>query len=305
MSADVLSRRLFAGALAGAILVTMSFKAFASQQEAGMDQATIDRNKVTSKDGTRIAFDKAGKGPALIVVGGALSDRSGGAPLTKVLASHFTVYSYDRRGRGDSTDKAPYAVAREIEDLEALIDEAGGTAFVHGQSSGAVLALEAAKALPAKIRKLSLYEPLFIVDDSRPLPPETYDSHISQLVGNNKRGEAVEYFLTQVVGMPAPAVAEMRKSPMWVASEKLAHTLPYDIAVLDGGMEGKPLKAERWADAKLPTLVMDGSASPQWIRNSAQRLSQALPNATHKTLAGQAHNAAPDVVAPELERFFA
>lgn len=269
-----------------------------------MDQAIVDRNKVTSKDGTRIAFDKAGKGPALIAVGGALSDRSGGAPLASVLAPHFTVYSYDRRGRGDSNDAPPYAVAREIEDLEALIADAGGTAFVHGQSSGAVLALKAAKALRGKITKLSLYEPPFIIDDSRQLPPENYDSQISQLIGANKRGEAVEYFLTQVVGMPAPAVAEMRKSPMWSASEKLAHTLPYDIAVLDGGMEGKPFKTETWAGTTVPTLVLAGGASPAWIRNSAQSLANVLPNAQQKTLEGQAHNAAPDVLGPELEKFF-
>jgi pimeloyl-ACP methyl ester carboxylesterase len=304
MSAHVLSRRLFAGTLAGTILAMVSRSTVAAPQEAGMDQATVDRNKVTSKDGTRIAFDKAGKGPALIVVGGALSDRSGGAPLAKVLGSHFTVYSYDRRGRGDSTDKPPYAVAREIEDLEALIAEAGGTAFVHGQSSGAVLALEAAKALPGKITKLSLYEPPFIIDDSRPLPPENYDSQISQLVGGNRRGEAVEYFLTKVVGMPAPAVAGMRKSPMWAASEKLAHTLPYDIMVLDGGMEGKPLKREQWQGATMAILVLSGGASPEWIRNSARALAGVLPNAQQKTLEGQAHNAAPDVLGPELERFF-
>ena len=270
-----------------------------------MDQATVDRNKVTSRDGTRIAFDKFGKGAALIVVGGALSDRTGGAALAKVLAPHFTVYSYDRRGRGGSTDTAPYAVAREVEDIEALIDEAGGTAFVHGHSSGAVLALDAATKLGARVKKLSLYEPPFISDDSRPLPPDGYDRKISELVGNDKRGEAVEYFLAQVVGMPAPAVAEIRKSPMWAASEKLAHTLPYDIAVLDGGMDGKPLKAEHWAAARLPTLVMDGGASPQWIRSSARALAGVLPNAQHKTLEGQAHNAAPDAVASELERFFA
>jgi pimeloyl-ACP methyl ester carboxylesterase len=295
---------VFVGSLAGAMLATASLRAVAAPQETGMDQATVDRNKATSKDGTRISFDKAGKGPALIVVGGALSDRSGGAPLAKVLAPHFTVYSYDRRGRGDSTDTPPYAVAREIEDLEALIEEAGGTAFVHGQSSGAVLALKAAEALPTKVKKLSLYEPPFIIDDSRPLPPGDYDRHISQLVGANQRGEAVEYFLTQVVGMPGQAVAGMRKSPMWAASEKLAHTLPYDIAVLDGGMEGRPFKAETWTGTTVPTLVLAGGASPEWIRNSTRSLAEVLPNAQQKTLQGQAHNAAPDVLGPELEKFF-
>jgi pimeloyl-ACP methyl ester carboxylesterase len=290
-----LNRRLLVGALAGAV-VSATARA-AAPKEASM-------TTVMSKDGTRIAFERTGTGPALIVVGGALSDRSGGAPLAKVLAAHFTIYSYDRRGRGDSTDKAPYAVAREVEDIDALITEAGGAAFVNGQSSGAVLALEAAKALPAKIRKLSLYEPPFIIDDSRPLPPENYDRHISQLIGGNRRGEAVEYFLTQLVGMPTQAVAGMRQSPMWAASEKLAHTLPYDIMVLNGGMEGKPLKAERWAAATMPTLVLAGGASPGWIRNSARSLAEILPSARQTTLEGQTHNAAPDALGPELERFF-
>ncbi|MBP2158874.1 MULTISPECIES: alpha/beta fold hydrolase [Asticcacaulis] len=260
--------------------------------------------KVTSKDGTHIAFDRAGNGPALILVGGALSDHSGSAPLAKLLAPHFTVFSYDRRGRGGSGDKAPYAVEREIEDIDALITEAGGAAFVHGHSSGAVLALDAATKLPARIRKLSVYEPPFITDDSRSLPPEGYDRKISELVANNRRADAVEYFMTAVVGAPAPAVAEMRKSPMWKGMEGLAHTLPYDIAVLDGRMSGKSLTKAEWEGLSVPALVMDGGASPPWIRNSAVALAKALPNAQHKTLAGQQHNAAPDVVAAELVKFF-
>ena len=264
----------------------------------------MDRGKVTSKDGTRIAFDRSGDGPALILVGGALSDRSGGAPLAKLLAPRFIVFSYDRRGRGDSEDTPPYAVAREIEDIEALIDEAGGAAFVHGHSSGAVLALEAAAKLPAKVQKLSLYEPPFIIDDSRPPPPENFVRQINELIAANRRGDAVAFFMTEVVGMPAEAVAQMKSAPTWPALEAVAHTLPYDIAVLGDNMAGKPLPTDRWTAATAPTLVMDGGASPAWIRNSARTFAGILPNAQHRTLEGQTHAAAPEVLAPEIERFF-
>ncbi len=264
----------------------------------------MDGNSVTSKDGTRIAFDRSGDGPALILVGGALSDRSGSAPLAKLLAPRFIVFSYDRRGRGDSADTPPYAVAREIEDIEALIDEAGGAAFLHGHSSGAVLALEATAKFPAKVQKLSLYEPPFIIDDSRPPPPENYVTQINELIAANRRGDAVAFFMTEVVGMPAEAVAQMKSAPTWPALEAVAHTLPYDIAVLGDNMSGKPLPTDRWAAATSPSLVMDGGASPAWIRNSARTLAGLLPNAQHRTLEGQTHAAAPEVLAPEVERFF-
>ncbi|ESQ92488.1 hypothetical protein ABAC460_03055 [Asticcacaulis sp. AC460] len=261
-------------------------------------------NTVTSKDGTRIAFDRAGEGTALILVGGALSDRSGSAPLAKVLSPHFTVLSYDRRGRGGSGDTARYAVEREIEDIEALIDAAGGTAFVHGQSSGAVLALEATAKRPGKVQKLSLYEPPFIVDASRPLPPKNYVTRINDLIAAGRRDDAVAFFLTDVVGTPAEAVTKMRGIPAWPALVGLAHTLPYDIAVLGDGMSGAPLPANKWASVTVPALIMDGGASPTWIRTSAQALAEVLPHAKRHTLEGQAHNVAPEVLGPELERFF-
>jgi pimeloyl-ACP methyl ester carboxylesterase len=298
--ARLLSRRLFIGTgLAGAIISTASRGSQASAQEA-----RVDGNKVTSKDGTRIAFHRSGDGPALILVGGALSDRSAWAPLAQLLAPSFTVFRYDRRGRGDSEDTSPYAVEREIEDLEALIDEAGGAAFVHGQSSGAVLSLEATAKFPAKVRKLSLYEPPFIVDDSRPPPPENYVRRINELIAANRRGDAVEFFMTEVVGSPTEAVAQMRSAPTWPALEALAHTLAYDVAVLGDNMAGEPLPTQQWAAATAPTLVMDGGASPAWIRNSARALADVLPNAQHRTLEGQTHDAAPEVLAPKIERFF-
>ena len=284
-------------------LVSVIISTAARGIRAQAQETQLKQNRVTSKDGSRIAFDRSGHGPALILVGGALSDRSGWSPLAKLLAPRFTVFSFDRRGRGDSEDTSPYSVEREIEDLEAVIDEAGGAAFVHGQSSGAVLALEATAKLPAKVRKLSLYEPPFIVDDSRPPPPENFISHIKELITANRRGDAVEFWMTDVVGAPAEAVAQMRSAPTWPALEAVAHTLPYDIAVLGGNMAGNPLPAQRWTSVTAPTLVMDGGASPAWIGNSAQALADILPNAQHRTLEDQTHNAAPEVLAPEIERF--
>jgi pimeloyl-ACP methyl ester carboxylesterase len=292
LSTRFLSRRFVAKAgLASALLLTTSC-------------GPLQETRVKSKDGTVIAFDRSGQGPALIVVGGALSDRSASAPLAKLLGPHFTVFAFDRRGRGDSGDTPPYAVEREVEDIEALIAEAGGTAFVHGHSSGAVLALTAAATLSTKIKKLALYEPPFITDDSRPPPPQDYVEQIKTLVAAGRRGDAVAFFMTDVVGTPAPAVAQMRKAPTWPAMEALAHTLPYDGAILGDTMAGKPLPAERWAAVTTPTLVMDGGASPPWIRRSAQSLAAVLPSAQHRTLEGQTHAVAPSVIAPELKRFF-
>src|SRR3989441_38906 len=168
-------------------------------------------NTVTSKDGTKIAYDKQGEGPAVILVYGALCYRSFGSlpELVKLLAPHFTVYNYDRRGRGDSGDTRPYAVEREVEDLEALIKEAGGSAFVCGFSSGAALALEAASRRLA-ITKLALYEPPFIVDDSRPSLPEDFATQLAELVSSDRRGDAAELFMTKAAEVPVEVVAQMR-----------------------------------------------------------------------------------------------
>jgi len=270
--------------------------------EARYDPVVMET--VRSKDGTTIAFDRVGRGPSVIVVGGALSDRSGGAPLAGLLSEGFTVITFDRRGRGDSGDAATYAVEREVEDLGALIVKAGGAASVFGHSSGAVLALEGAvRGLP--ITRVAVYEPPFIVDDSRPLLPEDYVPRLTELISSDRRGDAVELFMTAAVGVPAEMVAEMRGSPMWPAMEAMAHTLPYDGAVMGDTMEGNPASMKRWASVKVPTLAMDGGASPEWARNAVRALVEVLPDAQHLTLEGQTHAAAPEVVAPALERFFA
>lgn len=257
--------------------------------------------KVISKDGTTIAFDRLGEGPALILVDGALSYRAFGPmrPLALLLAPYFTVFTYDRRGRGDSGDTLPYAVEREVEDLEALIKEAGGSAFVYGISSGAVLALEAA-ALGLTIAKLALYEPPLLVDDSRPPVPEDYMTRLTELISSGRRGDAVELFMTKAVGMPAEAVAPIRNAPFWSAMEAVAHTLSYDGRI----MGDYSLPTERLASVMVPTLVMGGGESPVQLRHAVQAVADTLPNAQRRTLEAQTHEVAPEALAPVLVEFF-
>jgi pimeloyl-ACP methyl ester carboxylesterase len=264
----------------------------------------VSMNTVASKDGTPIAFDRTGDGPAVIFVNGATATRTAGAGIAELMP-HFTVFSYDRRGRGDSGDTAPYAVQREIEDLDALLTEAGGEAFVFGHSSGAVLSLEAARVLSGKITKLAVYEPPFIIDDSRPPLPPDYVEHLDALIAADRRGDAAEYFLTVAVRIPAEFIAEMRKSPMWPQIEAVAHTISYDGAVMGDTMSGSPAPLARFASVTMPTLVMDGGASPQYMQHAAQALADVLPNVQYRTLEGQEHGAAPDVLVPVLTEFFA
>jgi pimeloyl-ACP methyl ester carboxylesterase len=262
---------------------------------------------VTSKDGTRIAFDRVGQGPALILVGGAIQHRAidaGTSRLAELLAERFTVYHYDRRGRGDSGDTPPYAVDREVEDLDALIREVGGSAGVFGMSSGAVLALDAATRTPA-ITQLALYEPPFMVDDTRPPLPAGYTERLTELLASGRRGDAVELFMTEAVGVSADTVAPMRGSPFWPALESVAHTLLYDDAIMEGLVSGAPLPPGRWTTVTVPTLVIDGGASPAWARNGVAALVDVLPDARRRTLEGQTHEYDPEILAPVLDEFFA
>ena len=259
--------------------------------------------KVISGDGTAIAFDRSGEGPPVILVSGALQDRSGNAPLAALLADRFTVFNYDRRGRGDSGDTKPYAIEREVEDLEALIGQAGGSAAVYGTSSGGNLALRAASSGLA-IKKLALWEPNFLVDDSRPALPEDYVEHLDELVSEGRRGDAVGYFMTTAVGMPSEFVAPMRGMPMWPAMEAVAHTLSYDGAVVRDDLRGRPVSTARVASVTIPALVIDGGTTP-WMSDGARELAGALPDARHSTLEGQPHNVDPGAIAPVLEGFFA
>jgi pimeloyl-ACP methyl ester carboxylesterase len=259
---------------------------------------------VVSKDGTAIAFDRSGSGPALVLVDGALCYRASGpmAPLAKLLAPHFTVLTYDRRGRGDSGDTAPYAVEREVEDIDALIKAAGGQAFVYGISSGAGLALEAANRGLA-VRKLALYEAPFIVDDTRAPVPADFVQQLEALVAADRRGDAVRLFM-KAVGVPSLVVALMRFLPAWSRLTAIAHTLPYDMTIVLDNQRGRPLPVTRWTRAEAPTLVVAGGKSPAWMRNAMHALARVLPNAKHHTLEGQTHMVSAKALAPVLAEFF-
>lgn len=262
--------------------------------------------KVSSKDGTPIAYDRIGQGPAIILVDGALCDRSSGpnGPLAALLAEHFTVFTYDRRGRGESGDTAPYAVEREIEDLNALIGEAGGSVYLFGISSGAALALEATNRGLA-VKRLAVYEAPFVVDGSGRRLPENYLTQLKDLVASGRRGAAVKLFMNKGVGIPAIFVALMQFMPAWPKLKALAHTLPYDTLILGDTGSGKPLPAGRWASITVPTLVICGGKSPGWMQHAMQALASVLPNAGHRTLEGQTHIVKAEALAPVLTEFCA
>jgi pimeloyl-ACP methyl ester carboxylesterase len=221
--------------------------------------------------------------------------------LAELLASHFTVFTYDRRGRGGSGDTAPYALEREVEDIAALLSEAGGAAFIWGISSGAVLALEAASRLSG-IKKLALYEAPFIVDDRGSTPPPDW-VRIAAAVGANRRSVAIKRFL-KAVGVPAFFAAVLPLMPMWSKLKAIAHTLPYDGAIMEDYQRGKPLPTGRWASVRVSTLVMDGGKSPAWMHQGNQSLASVLPNARYLTIEAQTHVLRPKAHAPILVEFF-
>jgi pimeloyl-ACP methyl ester carboxylesterase len=258
---------------------------------------------VTSKDGTPIAYDKQGEGPAVILVAGATCARLSwsGPQLSRLLAPHFTVYNYDRRGRGDSGDTKPYAVAREVEDIEALIDEAGGSAYLYGHSSGAALALEAALQLGTKVKKLAMYEAPYNDDAQAKLAWKQYIKQLTEALAADRRGDAVAAFM-QYVGMPTDQIEAMRQSPAWPQLESIAPTLAYDHAGIMG--EDASIPTERIAVITAPTLVMNGGASFPFMYDTAQVLSKTIPNAKLLTIEGQTHDVDSNVLAPVLVEFF-
>ena len=259
---------------------------------------------VTSKDGTTIAFDQSGKGPVVILVDGALQYRAfdqGMAQLADLLAPHFTVIHYDRRGRGDSTDTQPYALEREIEDIEALIEEAGGAAFLYGISSGAALAMEAAIKLSDKVKKLAMYEVPYNDEDSAQQAWREYVGQLKELLATGRKGDAVGLFM-MLVGASPDQVEGMHQHPMWPLWEAVAPTLAYDhIAALG---EDASVPTERAASVAVPTLIMDGSGSIPFMHATAQTLADAIPHAQHRTLEGQTHEVAAEALAPVLIEFF-
>jgi pimeloyl-ACP methyl ester carboxylesterase len=258
---------------------------------------------VISADGTKIAYEVSGKGPALIIVDGAMCYRANGPsrPLAAELAADFTVYVYDRRGRGD-TPEAEYSTAREIEDVEALVKEAGGTAYLFGASSGALLALEAANA-GVGATKLAMYEPVMIVDDQHEPAAESEPDDMRRILADKGRGAAVTAFMRSV-GVPGFVVAMMKLFPMWKTLKGVAHTLPNDLDLTAGLRQGRPLPNDRWTTTTMPTLVAAGGKSPAYMRNSAAALAEVLPNATHRSIHGQTHIVKAKALAPVLRDFF-
>jgi len=260
---------------------------------------------VTSADGTTIRFDAWGDGQPLIMVDGATGHRAvsqTNAQVGELLGNEFRVYAYDRRGRGESGDTPPYAVQREIEDLAALIAEAGAPATLCGFSSGAVLALDAAAAgLP--ITRVAMFEPPFVVDDSRPPGPADYVQRLDASIASGRPGDAVELFLTGAVGMPAEFVDGMRQSPFWPALEEVAPTIAYDGRIMGSTMSGAPLPADRWSAVSVPVLVMYGRGTEPWLIAASRALADLLPTATLQAVDGAQHSVAADILAPALRQF--
>jgi pimeloyl-ACP methyl ester carboxylesterase len=263
-------------------------------------------NRVTSSDGTSIAFERRGDGPAVILVGGAFVDRSENEPLAVELAGRFTVYNYDRRGRGQSGDTLPYAVEREIEDLQALIAEAGGSAHLYGISSGGALVLEAAAAGLAADR-LAVYEVPYNMADDGPQRQREYVERLEALLAEDRRGDAAELFM-RVAGATEEMIAGARSSPVWPGLEALAPTLAYDAACMG---DGRP-PTDRLAKITQPTLVATGGGSADsfvagggdFFARAADAIAASIPGAVRQTIEGQTHMVDPKALAPVLERFF-
>jgi pimeloyl-ACP methyl ester carboxylesterase len=258
-------------------------------------------NTVTSADGTRIAFDHSGAGPAVIVVGGAFNDRTTVAGLAQELSPDFTAIAYDRRGRGDSGDAGNYSVQREIEDIAALIEHAGGSASLVGHSSGAILSLLAAAELT--VDKVVVYEPPFITDDTRPRPGADIADRVQALVDADRRDDAAMLFFTEGVNVPAEILDRMRNHENWAWFSGLAHTLPYDLAICG---PGNALPTDSLAKITAPTLVICGGASLEWVRTSGRAAAGLVHGGRYLTLEGQDHGSVlqqPGTLAPTVREF--
>jgi pimeloyl-ACP methyl ester carboxylesterase len=253
---------------------------------------------VTSKDGTQIGYNTTGTGPAVILIDGAFCFRGFGPmpALAPLLAPHFTIYTYDRRGRGESGDTLPFALEREFEDIDALIQHAGGAACLFGTSSGAALALRAA-ASGLNLTKLAMYEPPY--DNNNLAGAATYTREITDALAVGSRGDAVAAFI-RYTGAPPEAIEGMRQSPMWAGMEAVAPTLAYDNTAMGDSSVPTALAAT----VSIPTLVMTGSATFPFMHASAHTLVNAMPNAEYRSLEGQTHEVDPSVLAPVLIEFF-
>jgi len=260
---------------------------------------------VTSQDGTQIAYTKQGVGSPLILIDGAFCHRKFGAnvKLPQHLTDHFEVITYDRRGRGDSGNSHLYQIEKEFEDLQAIINKIEGQPFVYGISSGAALALEAAKA-GLNFKKLIVFEAPYITDNSRSPLPENYLPNIQKLIKEKKDAETVKYFMKTGIGLPSFAVWMMQWMPAWKKMKQIAPTLEYDTLMLRDYGSGKALNKKDWESIQMPVLVISGTKSEQWSQNAMKQLSEVLPNGKHLDLVGQNHLVNPKVLAPHLIKFF-
>jgi pimeloyl-ACP methyl ester carboxylesterase len=252
---------------------------------------------VSSKDGTKLAVDVSGSGPAIVLVSGGSVDRGSNSGLADALKSDFTVYNYDRRGRGDSGDTAPYAVQREIEDIEAVIALAGGHAHLYGSSSGAGLAFEAAAA-GAPVDRLVLWEPPYNLDPAG-RPPVDSVEQLDRMIAEGRRGDAATFFMVDMVRLPADFAAFAKTQPWWPGQEAIAHTLAYDARVM-GGYSVPTATAARIA---VPTLILTGGASFPFFKPTAEALVAAMPDARTAELPDQQHNVDPPVLGPAMAEF--
>ncbi|MFG2576046.1 alpha/beta fold hydrolase [Streptomyces sp. NPDC048481] len=253
--------------------------------------------KTVSRDGTELAYESTGRGPAVILVSGAMSTGGTMAPLAALLADGFTAVRYDRRGRGESGDTAPYAVEREVEDLAALIEAVGGEAALYGVSSGGALVLEAAAAgLP--VSRAAVYETPFALDEEAARARAQYTANLTEALAQGRRGDAVELFL-RLTGLAEEMIQGARRSPMWAGMEAVAPTLAYDDAVMG---DGRPPR-ERLASVGVPVLALAGGASPPWLREAVRTVAEAVPDGVYRTLEGQTHMVDPALLAPVLAEF--
>lgn len=250
-----------------------------------------------SSDGTTIAYQRTGSGPALVLVVGAFCDRQTTASLAALLAPHFTVYEYDRRGRGDSGDGGTYAVEREVEDLGAVVSAAGGSALAYGHSSGGILVLEAA-ARGVPLTRLAVYEPPYTAPEDGEPSYELLERVQKRLADDDPDG-AAEAFMSGA-GAPPEAIAGARQSPYWSRMRALAPTLVHDLTLSDGGR----VPGERLARVAVPTLALSGGASPEWAARACRRVTDAVANARAEVLDGQGHGVDAEAVAPLLADWF-
>jgi pimeloyl-ACP methyl ester carboxylesterase len=269
-------------------------------------RGVVHSDVVTSSDGTKIAFERSGAGPVIVLVASALADRSDTKRLARHLAERFTVVSYDRRGRGQSGDNPAYAPALEVDDLEAVMAYVGTPVTLFGSSSGAVLALDAAQSLGRAVERLVLFEPPLLVDASRPPVTPASQDELRRLVAGGRRSDAVKAFMVRQLGMPRAMVAFMRLLPSWSKLTDMAPTLVYDGEIMSGLQAGTPLPQDRWTSIDSPTLVVTGGKSEPFFRSGAEALVDLLPSARHEVLAGANHSAvvaAPKRLAAVVARF--